>query len=230
MSADTGETVAQLTAAQREMVAKHRALVERVALDVNRLYPGLVELDELRSLGHEGLVQAARRYDSSYGVPFPQFAKGRVRGAMLDGIRGESRQRRDALALDRAVSAHVAHRRVDFDPLHHDETDAARGLGEVVDELAMQVVMALAAEAEREAPEETLVARETTTRRQQAIVEIRAELSAEQQRLLELLYDQGATHPAAAAALGISVATLFRKQKALLQRMAALMAAKGLAG
>ena len=62
------------------------------------------------------------------------------------------------------------------------------------------------------------------------MVEIRAELSAEQQRSVELLYDQGVTHAAAAAALGISVATLFRREKALLKRMAAVLGAKGLSG
>lgn len=44
--------------------------------------------DDLVSAGLEGLLHAARRYDPTRGVPFPRFARHRIRGAMLDTLRG----------------------------------------------------------------------------------------------------------------------------------------------
>lgn len=52
--------------------------------------------DELVGDGNLALVKAARKYDPTYGVPFPAFALRYVRGAILDAIR--SRARRNTLA------------------------------------------------------------------------------------------------------------------------------------
>jgi len=49
-----------------------------------------VELDELVALGSEGLVEAARSFDPTRGVPFGAYARARVHGAMLDGLRALS--------------------------------------------------------------------------------------------------------------------------------------------
>jgi RNA polymerase sigma factor for flagellar operon FliA len=46
-----------------------------------------VTLDDLRSFGREGLLQAARSFDPARGVPFRRWANVRVRGAMMDGLR-----------------------------------------------------------------------------------------------------------------------------------------------
>lgn len=66
-------------------------LVEIVARQVGRVIGGAVELDDLRSFGREGLLDAARRYDPSRGVPFRGYANYRVRGAIFDGVRKMSR-------------------------------------------------------------------------------------------------------------------------------------------
>ena len=60
-------------------------LVEIVARQIGRLIGGAVELDDLRSFGREGLLDAARRYDPTRGVPFRAYANYRVRGAIYDG-------------------------------------------------------------------------------------------------------------------------------------------------
>ncbi len=66
-------------------------LVEALARKVARGLGSHVELDELRSYGQEGLLFAARRFDPEQGVPFRAFASFRVRGAMIDGVRKNSR-------------------------------------------------------------------------------------------------------------------------------------------
>lgn len=66
-------------------------LVEILARQIGRVIGSAVELGELRSFGHEGLLDAARRYDPGRGVPFRAYATYRVRGAIFDGVRKLSR-------------------------------------------------------------------------------------------------------------------------------------------
>jgi RNA polymerase sigma factor for flagellar operon FliA len=62
-------------------------LVDIVAKQVARGMGTAVDLDELRSFGREGLLDAARRFDRERGVPFRAYANFRVRGAIIDGVR-----------------------------------------------------------------------------------------------------------------------------------------------
>lgn len=66
-------------------------LVEVLSRQIARAIGNSVELDELRSFGREGLLDAARRFDVSRGVPFRAYANYRVRGAIFDGVRKLSR-------------------------------------------------------------------------------------------------------------------------------------------
>jgi RNA polymerase sigma factor FliA len=61
--------------------------------------------DELVSFGREGLLSAARTFDPTLGVPFRRWASYRVRGAMLDGVRGASMVPRSVYERLRAVDA-----------------------------------------------------------------------------------------------------------------------------
>ena len=62
-------------------------------------------LDDLRSFGREGLLEATRRFDPSRGVPFRGYASFRVRGAILDGVRASSRLPRRTHERLRALGA-----------------------------------------------------------------------------------------------------------------------------
>ena len=62
-------------------------LVDIVARQIAKRLTFFVELDELLSSGREGLLDAARRYDPSRGVPFRAYANFRVQGAIYDGLR-----------------------------------------------------------------------------------------------------------------------------------------------
>jgi RNA polymerase sigma factor for flagellar operon FliA len=63
-------------------------LVDLLARQVGRsIGTSTVTLDDLRSFGREGLLQAARTFDASRGVPFRRWANLRIRGAMIDGVR-----------------------------------------------------------------------------------------------------------------------------------------------
>jgi RNA polymerase sigma factor for flagellar operon FliA len=58
--------------------------------------PAHVELSDLIQDGMCGLIGAARRYNSRRGVPFPLYAKHRIRGAILDGLRRVDPATRDS--------------------------------------------------------------------------------------------------------------------------------------
>ncbi|MGC4091942.1 MAG: sigma-70 family RNA polymerase sigma factor [Polyangiaceae bacterium] len=104
-----------MTEARAEAEALQRfeeslGLVEAIARQVGKAIGSAVELDELRSFGREGLLDAARRFDPSRGVPFRGYANYRVRGAIFDGVRKMSRlprrtyERLNGLAAAAAVS------------------------------------------------------------------------------------------------------------------------------
>jgi RNA polymerase sigma factor (sigma-70 family) len=51
-----------------------------------------LEQEDLVADGNLALAKAARRYDPSYGVPFPAFATPYVRGAIADTVRTRARR------------------------------------------------------------------------------------------------------------------------------------------
>jgi RNA polymerase sigma factor FliA len=83
----------------------HLELVEVIARQLTREIGRTAELDDLRAMGHQGLLEAARRFDDGRGVSFRRFANYRVRGAMLDGIRKSAPLPRRAHARIRALEA-----------------------------------------------------------------------------------------------------------------------------
>lgn len=62
-------------------------LVRRIAHHMMAALPPSVELDDLIQSGMMGLLDAARRYQSTQGAQFETYAVQRIRGAMLDGLR-----------------------------------------------------------------------------------------------------------------------------------------------
>ena len=75
-----------------EVLARFKAELDRVDVIARivgrRLRSGRVSLDDLRAFGREGLLDAARTYDDGSGVPFGYWAELRIRGAILDGLKG----------------------------------------------------------------------------------------------------------------------------------------------
>ncbi len=62
-------------------------LVERIARGIHRRGSRFLTLDDLRALGREGLLEAARTFDGDLGVPFDAWARLRIRGAIVDALR-----------------------------------------------------------------------------------------------------------------------------------------------
>ena len=63
-------------------------LVRRAAAHMIGRLPANVEMDDLIQAGVLGLMDAMQRYEQGHGAQFETFAMQRVRGAMLDELRG----------------------------------------------------------------------------------------------------------------------------------------------
>lgn len=83
----TGETPATERRGE-DIVRANMPLVGHLVREMLARVPAHVNRDDLLSAGYAALVAAARGFDASRGVPFPRFAANRVRGALLDELRG----------------------------------------------------------------------------------------------------------------------------------------------
>lgn len=93
---------------RNDLIVAHLGLVKTLALRLARRVPAQVEINELVSAGVIGLVDAARRYQPSLGVPFDAFARRRVHGAMLDSLRGLDWAPRSARRMRRDLDDAIA--------------------------------------------------------------------------------------------------------------------------
>jgi RNA polymerase sigma factor for flagellar operon FliA len=71
-----------------QLVTANIALVGHLVRESMSRLPGHVHRDDLTSAGMTALVQAARSYDAERGVPFVRYASTRIRGAIVDELRG----------------------------------------------------------------------------------------------------------------------------------------------
>ncbi len=73
---------------QEQLVKKYVYLVKYVAARISLRVPDTVLFDELVSAGCIGLMDAITKYDSSKNVKFKTYAEFRIKGAILDELRG----------------------------------------------------------------------------------------------------------------------------------------------
>jgi len=72
---------------QDSLIRLHLPLVRRMAGHLASRLPPSIELDDLMQFGLMGLNDAMLRYQAQDGVPFEVYARTRIRGAMIDGLR-----------------------------------------------------------------------------------------------------------------------------------------------
>src|SRR5579871_2358994 len=81
--------VPTLDSAERErLILDHLANVRWIAMRIHEKLGGAVNLEDLISSGVIGLIHAVDSYDPKYNVKLKTFAEHRIRGAILDSIRG----------------------------------------------------------------------------------------------------------------------------------------------
>src|SRR3954449_10082008 len=85
------------------LIEQHLPLVKHIVFQVAVHFPRHVDRDELARAGALGLVEAARRFDESRGVPFDRYAARRIRGAILDSVRAADWAPRSVRTLGRKL-------------------------------------------------------------------------------------------------------------------------------
>lgn len=88
-----------------DLIEDHLELVNHIVFQVAVHFPRHVDRDDLARAGALGLVEAARRFDDSVGVPFQRFAAQRIRGAIIDAVRAADWAPRSVRALARRLDA-----------------------------------------------------------------------------------------------------------------------------
>jgi RNA polymerase sigma factor FliA len=197
-----------------ELIAEYLSLAQSIAQQEWRKAPHALELDELRSIAHLGLTQAAKRwrrycvlnnFDPARLEYFKPYVVRRVRGAIIDEIRSADRAKRQlrtkAKALQDAGQGHG---------LSESELAAASGL--TVDEvratirdMAQRQVPA-SIEAEEIDPSDVLDIESSVFVHSVLayVVKVLRELSQDEQAVIALRYYQGLHLRQVAEAMGIS--------------------------
>ena len=105
----TEESVQEFTAEQREQVIlDHLPQVRLIARRIHERLPEHINIDDLISAGTLGLISAVDNFDSSQNVLLKTYAEYRIRGAILDSLRGMDfaprQKRRQARQIEAAMA------------------------------------------------------------------------------------------------------------------------------
>jgi RNA polymerase sigma factor for flagellar operon FliA len=97
------------TADEREqLIIEHLPQVRLIARRIHDRLPESVSLDDLISTGIVGLISAIDRFDSSHNVKLKTYAEYKIRGAILDSLRGldwaPRQQRKRSKQIEAAIS------------------------------------------------------------------------------------------------------------------------------
>jgi RNA polymerase sigma factor for flagellar operon FliA len=99
----------QLSELEREqLILEHLPQVRLIARRIHERLPESVSLDDLISAGTIGLISAIDRFDPSLNVKLKTYAEYKIRGAILDSLRGldwaPRQQRKRAKQIEAAIS------------------------------------------------------------------------------------------------------------------------------
>lgn len=81
-------TVTKTQEEREELILEHLPQVNWIALRIQEKLPPGIELDDLISAGIVGLMAAVDNYDPSHNASLKTYAEYKIRGAILDSIRG----------------------------------------------------------------------------------------------------------------------------------------------
>lgn len=122
-----------LSPEQREqLILDHLPQVRLIARRIHERLPDSVSLDDLISTGIVGLISAIDRFDASHNVKLKTYAEYKIRGAILDSLRGldwaPRQQRKRAKRIEAAIA--VAEQRLHRTP----------GEEEIAEQLGLDIV------------------------------------------------------------------------------------------
>jgi RNA polymerase sigma factor for flagellar operon FliA len=215
-----------LTIKQHGLVRRALYVVDEEAAKVARRYGGLVPLDDLRTAGKLALYGCARRFVEGPGRTFEGYARFRVRGAMKDEVRCETREARVRREMARAGTNHMGDYHDDYDILRHDPAELERRLDAMCDEHATVMWLGGAMQARREAEQDPEAAAEYADTLA-ALDVVLGPIGEDDRTLLDLVFASGFKIEEAADALGVVRETAGRRLKRVLERLRRALAPLG---
>src|SRR3979490_452547 len=112
------QAVEQNAEERERLIIDHLPQVRLIARRIHERLPESVNLDDLISTGTIGLIAAIDRFDSSHNVKLKTYAEYKIRGAILDSLRGldwaPRQQRKRSKQIEAAIS--VAEQRLHRTP------------------------------------------------------------------------------------------------------------------
>ena len=88
---------------RQNLLVEMLPLVKRVALKIRKRLPAHVEMDDLCSDGVLGLIDAVTKFNPSKKVKLETYARRRICGSILDGLRGADSASRDVRRKIKAI-------------------------------------------------------------------------------------------------------------------------------
>jgi RNA polymerase sigma factor for flagellar operon FliA len=124
----------EMSVEERErLILEHLPQVRLIARRIQERLPESISLDDLISTGVLGLISAIDNFDESHNVKLKTYAEYKIRGAILDSLRGldwaPRQKRRKSKQIEAAISA--AEQRLHASPT---EDEIAAELGISIDE------------------------------------------------------------------------------------------------
>jgi RNA polymerase sigma factor for flagellar operon FliA len=77
-----------LAASREQLILDHLPQVNWIATRIHERLPGNTTLEDLISIGIIGLINAIDNFDPSFNVKLKTYAEHKIRGAILDSVRG----------------------------------------------------------------------------------------------------------------------------------------------
>ncbi len=103
------ETVETAAEERERLILEHLPQVRLIARRIHERLPESVSLDDLVSTGTVGLISAIDHFDPGHNVKLKTYAEYKIRGAILDSLRGldwaPRQQRRKSKQIEAAIAA-----------------------------------------------------------------------------------------------------------------------------
>ncbi len=93
---------------EEDILNQYAPLVKKIALHLQAKFPASVQLDDLMQAGLIGLLNAAKTFQAGKGAKFETWAGTRIRGAMIDEVRGSDWTPRSTAKQMREVAAAIS--------------------------------------------------------------------------------------------------------------------------
>ena len=210
-----------LTIKQHNQVKRALHVVDEEALHVAAmlgLSPTDDRVDDFKTIGKLALYEAVIRLDEKRST-LANFGRLRVRGAILNTVKRETRVERIEVAMARAVANRMADYWDDFNILIHDEPECDRRLQILLDSALAAMFVAGVGQAQRDTPEDALVGRDEYARAMAVLKEVVLALNPSERALLDMLFGCGFDQHQAAEQLGVHKDTAWLRLKRLLARL-----------